>query len=403
MLNYMKKDTTEFTFPPRIKFGNDSAKELGKEVLSLKLNSGKVMILTDQNMIDVGLADKIIYPLKNEGLEVWVETKKNNEPLMEEVLQLIEKVRKNKPSLIIGFGGGSSMDTAKVVSLMATNPGNLDDYLSPNTKTYSEDGIPLILIPTTSGTGSEVSNCAVINDGDFKRGTKGSRTRANLTLIDPKLTITLPPRLTAATGIDALSHAAEAVLSKQSTPLSDSLGLKAIELIAKNLRVACKDGENIEARWNMSFAAMLGGLVISLPGVSSILVHCISEGISARYKIPHGESCAMILPYVYNFNLDYAEEKLSDIAHAMGCNTYGISKKEAAKKAITETFKLLDDINLPTTFSEVGVPEEDLYELAKYIAEKRQHEYDQGNRNPRPITFENTHELFKRIYKGNRN
>lgn len=202
--------------------------------------------------------------------------------------------------------------------------------------------------------------------------------------------------------MDALSHTAEAVMSKQANFISDALSLEAIRLVSRDLRKAYHAGENLEARSNIALAATLGGWVIGFPwiGGPALLGHCVSEGISARYNIPHGEACGVILPYVYEFNLPNCIDKLSMIASAMDLNTSQLSPREAAISAIGATFTLLEDIELPTALKEYDVPKEDIPEIVDYIIEDRQHMYDLANYNPRKLTKKNLTEFFEKAWEG---
>ncbi len=389
--------------PPRMLFGEGAIEKIGEETKQIDERISRVQVITDSNIEKSGLLQNLVNQLKKTDLECETYICKSAEPTKKSILDTVKSVRANRPDAVIGFGGGSCMDTAKIVAVMLTNSGDLEEYLAPNDKKIIKEPLPTIMIPTTSGTGSEASNTAVVID---EKGRKtwmtGSKLLSKLALIDPTLTLSLPPRQTAGTGMDALSHAAEAVMSKQANSISDALSLEAIRLVSRDLRKAYHAGENLEARSNVALAATLGGWVIGFPwiGGPALLGHCASEGISARYNIPHGEACGVILPYVYEFNLPNCIDKLSMIASVMGVNTSQLSPREAAISMIRATFALLEDIDLPTALKEYDVPKNDIPDIVDYIIEDRQHMYDLANYNPRGLTKKNLTEFFEKAWEG---
>jgi len=389
--------------PPRILFGNGAIKKLGTEIKNIKESIFNLLIITDKNMEKNGILKEVEDELKRNGLKwsnYFCDTK---EPDKESVKKAIRVGRKNNFDAIIGLGGGSCMDTAKAVALLLTNEGDLEEYLRRPSKEIKNESLTTILIPTSSGTGSEVSIFSVvINEKGQKGGITSEKILPKLALIDPELTISLPPRLTAGTGMDAFSHNAEAVISKLANPISDALALEAIRLIAENLRKAYYTSEDIEARANMSLAATIGGLVISFPWVAgpAILGHLVSEGISAQYNIPHGEACGVLLPYVFEFNLPNCEDKLKLIAEAMGVNTFGMSSRESAYEAIKETFKLLEDIELPTSLKDYNLPKKDIPAIVNYIVDERQYRSNLYRFNPRRISKKNMTEFLEKAWEG---
>jgi alcohol dehydrogenase class IV len=214
----------------------------------------------------------------------------------------------------------------------------------------------------------------------------------------------LPKVVTANTVLDALSHCAEGVISKQANPFSDALALEGVRLVAENLRQAYHQGDNLEARWNMAMAAALGGIVISFPWVAgpATLGHAASEGISPKYNMPHGAACGVLLPYVYFFNFQsaYARKKLALIAEAMGVDTCKMSTDKAARAAIESTFDLLEDLDTPTDLKSYGMKETDIQVLAEYILERSETMYSMPAYNPRRATVDNLKEFFVVAYEG---
>jgi len=395
----------EYRHVPIVDFGIGAAKRAGEIALGISKNLD-AMIITDRPLRDLGLIEGAKNSLEDSGFTVEVLALEAREPTLEEIQKIREAVGKDC-GLVVGLGGGSAMDKAKIAACLSENPGELKEYLCPSTKPLGGSK-PKIMIPTTAGTGSEVSNTAVVivphkDMGTMKTWMSGSQILAEAALVDPALTLKCPPVITANAGMDALSHTAEGVLSIQANPYSDGLELKAIEMVSENLGTAYHRG-TIEARWNMSLAAMIGGQVISYPWVAgpACLGHVVSEGISAKYDIPHGEACGVVLPYVYWYNLPvpYARKKLAMIAEAMGVDTFGLDDREAAVKAVEATFDLLEEVDMPTDLGSYGIEDEDIPKLSNYILERSEEMYAMSQYNPRRATQDNLEEFFRCAIEG---
>lgn len=400
----------DYAMPSNIKFGNNASSKTGEIAEHIAKNK-KAIIITDSFIVKLEMHKIIEKSLKDSGFEVCVYSQDAVEPLIEHGTAVASYVGKGDYGIVIGFGGGSSLDRAKIASCFASMPDKIADYVAPaSLEIPVKSKIPKILIPTTSGTGSEVSNTAVVivpnkDVGFAKTWVTGEAVLADAVIIDPLYMMNLPPAITASSGFDALSHCAEGILSKQANSFSDALGLECVKLVSSNLRIAyCHGNENGESRWNMAMAAMLGGLVISYGWVAgpATLGHVASEGISPMLKMTHGDACAVLLPYVYwfNFQNEYAKNKLAMIAEAMGINTCGYTKEEAAISAIKETFNLLEDINIKTNLKDYGMKKEDIKLLAKYILERGEEMYSMSKFNPKKATLENLEEFFEVAYEG---
>ncbi len=399
--------TNEYPRNPRIYFGVGLANKLGNLIKDVAINKNCI-IITDKSLAEIGLIKNPKKSLEDHGFTVELYKAKPEEPESKEMEKIIEVVKEGDYGLVVGLGGGSCMDKAKIAATISEAPGQLQDYVAPSSKPLKESK-PIVMLPTTSGTGSECSNTAVVivshkEMGTIKTWITGDPVMADAAVIDPSLTLDLPPRVTAGSGMDALSHTAEAVLSLQANPFSDAISLKAIELVSQNLRTAYHQGDNIEARWNMSLAASIGGMVISYDWIAgpAVLAHVASEGISAKYEIPHGEGCGVLLPYVYWFNLPsaYGQKKLAKIAQSMGEDISGLNSKDASKKAITATFDLLEDIDLPTNLRQYDIPEKDIPLLAEYVLERAEDMYSMPEYNPRKATLDNLKEFFRKALEG---
>ncbi len=388
-------------------FGFNTIEKAGEVAEKISKNKD-VIVVTDKALHDIGLVDGLLSSLEKQEFKVDVYAPEAIEPTIDQIHKLIEEASKKDYGIVIGIGGGSSLDRAKIAACFAGTDEKVEDYLAPSTKPLTTSK-PKLLIPTTSGTGSEVSNTAVVIAPEERVGTAktwitGEHVLAEYALIDPSLMMKLPPRVTANTGFDALSHCAEGVISKQANPFSDALALQGIKLMAENIRRAYHDGEDPEARWNMAMSAALGGIVISFPWVAgpATLGHAASEGISPKYNIPHGAACGVLLPYVYWFNFpsDYAQKKLAMIAEAMGVDTCHMSVEKAAEASIDMTFDLMEDVDMPTDLKSYGMKREDIPIVAKYILERSEKMYSMSMYNPKKATLENLEEFFEVAYEG---
>jgi len=397
----------EYPQIPRLYFGLGAITKLAGLAEELAENE-RCIIITDAVLSKIGLVKEPKKILEGAGFSVNLHEGEPAEPRLDEVKRIIEAVRAKKYGLVVGIGGGSAMDKAKMAATMAKTPGDLEEYVCPSTKSLA-GSVPTILIPTTSGTGSECSNTAVVivphkEMGAIKTWITGNQVLADAAIIDPALTISVPPRITAGSGMDAMSHSAEAILSIQANPFSDAIALQAVELVSENLRTAYHQGNNIEARWNMALAAAIGGMVISYPWVAgpATLGHVVSEGISAKYGVPHGEACGVLLPFVYEYNLvdTYGTRKIARIAKAMGEDVSGLGQKEAAYRAISATFDLLEDINLPTSLKDYGVLHEDIPALSEYILQRSEKMYHMSQYNPVKATVQNLRSFLEKALQG---
>jgi alcohol dehydrogenase len=299
--------------------------------------------------------------LKEEGFNVKTFCEVEAEPHIETAEKIYEIGRIYNVSVIVGIGGGSVMDMSK---LAAQSFGNKveprmfgDRKMEPN-----NSAVPLILLPTTSGTGSEVSVYFVVAYGEEKRFFLNQSLLPDIAMIDPVLTVSMPPWVTATTGIDALTHAAEAVMNKKSSAMSDIIGLGAIELIAKNLRKAVYNGEDIEARYNMAVGSAMAMIAFNMCG--GLWAHSVSYILPFVKGLPHGLGCSLALPFLIDYNLQVIPDQIAKMAKSMQGAGSTDSTIQAAKKAVHLTAELITDIGLPLTIKEFGVESNMLEELA---------------------------------------
>lgn len=377
----------EFSFelPTRIEYGVGVISKLGDELRLLKAQ--KVAIITDPGIIKAGLLDKITSILKEEKLLYNVFDGVDPNPKDRNVERGAQVVRSFDADAMVAIGGGSVIDCAKAIGVLVSHDGKRIKDFEGKTAVKKQI-LPFIAIPTTAGTGSEVTFSAVITDteNNYKMTVRSPFMAAKVALLDPKLTVTVPPHITASTGMDALTHAIEAYTVKASEPVSDALALYAIELISNNLVNAVKNGEDIEARACMLVGSLLAGIAFSHSDVGS--VHCMAEALGGVYDAPHGICNAVLLPYVMEYNVEFCLEKYSRIAQAMGEVFYTI--EEGAMKAVERVKELAVDVGLPS-FKSLGVKEEDLEKLADMAAKNISTES-----NPREMTKEDYLTLFRR-------
>lgn len=389
----MHYDIYGFQVPRLMLIGNGSVQKIGEE--SGRLNAKKALLVTDKGIVKLGLEQKAIESLRHSGIETDIFSEVEPEPSIGIVEKAAEAVRKQPYDLIIGFGGGSPMDVAKVVAYLAKYDGQVKDFFGVDK--IKNTGLPIILVPTTSGTGAEVSPNSILTDmDDNKKIVSSRRLFADVVIVDPLLTLKLPPRSTALTGIDALTHAMGAYITRNANPLSDILCLKAIELISGSLRRAVFEGEkDLEARHNMSVAATIGmiGRVNSGTGA----VHGLAYPLGTRYHLPHAEAIALLLPYVMEYNVIARIPKFVGIAMAMGEKVDDLSERKAAFKAITVIKDLLDDIGITSTLKDIGVDRQYFPEFAELVFK---YSIRHVSANPRSMTRQDIVRIYENAFEG---
>ena len=347
--------------PSRILLGLGASKQLGKEVKSL--GAKKVLIITDQGLVKAGQVQGIHESLEAEELTVGIFDKVEAEPPAR-VFDECAKIAVNEGyDLLIGVGGGSSLDVTKGVSILVTNRGGIIDYVGIGT--IPKAGIPKILVPTTAGSGSETTWALVLTDEaeNTKKVVSSPLLLADVVVVDPLLTLSLPPVVTADTGIDALVHAIESYVSVNATPFSEIMALEAISLIAENLPAAYAKGSNVEARYNMALAALIAGLCIGSAGLGA--VHGLAYVLGTEYHTAHGRANAIMLPHVMDYNKLGNLKKFARIAQAMGENVSGLSTIEAAERAVSAIKRMLDCLDISTRLVDYKATEADLPKLVK--------------------------------------
>lgn len=332
-----------FRLSGEVHFGSGISRQLRN--LFSTFGASKPAIVTDPGLRSVGLIEPYEQLLTNMNSEPIVFDGVSPNPRDVECQEAAEMFRDTGVDLIVAIGGGSPMDLAKVASGLATNPGAARDWVPP--RTFTTPPIPIIAIPTTAGTGSEVTRSAVITDTSnrVKFSLRDTQFVPKIALVDPDLTHSLPRSLTASTGMDALTHAIEAYTCNRATPLTDGLALHATRLIAASLRTAVEDGGNQQARNAMMMASVIAGMAFGNADVAS--VHCIAESVGGRYDTPHGVANSLFLPHVFAYNAPASPERHSDIAIALGAAQPGTPPHVAAQDGYKYLHKLSTDIGIP--------------------------------------------------------
>lgn len=383
----VKEQVYGYFIPTVNLMGVGAAKEIGNQVKILK--GTKVLIVTDAFLGKSGMADDIKAKVEEAGAEAVIFAGAEPNPTDKNVHDGLKVFQENECDMIISVGGGSSHDCAKGIGIVATNGGNIRGYEGIDKS--SNPMPPFIAVNTTAGTGSEMTRFCIITDTDrkVKMAIVDWRVTPNVAINDPMLMVGMPPALTAATGMDALTHAVEAYVSTAATPVTDSAAIMAIKLISENLRNAVANGQNIEARDKMAYAEFLAGMAFN--NASLGYVHAMAHQLGGYYNLPHGVCNAILLPYVCNFNIIACPERFADIAEFMGENTEGLSVRAAADKAIEAIKQLSVDVGIPTGLKGLGVKEEDIQVMAENAMKDAC-----SLTNPRVATLEDVMEIYRR-------
>ncbi len=370
-------------------FGCGARKELKNEIA--RRGFQKAFIVADKDLIRFGTVDLVTGELAGTAYEIFSEFKAN--PTVKNVKDGVAAFKRSGADFVIAIGGGSAIDTSKGIAIVANNPEFADVVSLEGVADTKNKCVPIIALPTTAGTAAEVTINYVITDEET--GRKMVCVDPNdipvLAIVDAELMATMPKGLTAATGMDALTHAIEGYITKGAWELSDMFELKAIELISANLRAATANGKDMTARENMALAQYVAGMAFSNVGLGC--VHSMAHPLGARFDVAHGVANALLLPIVMEYNLPAAAEKYCQIAKAMGEDISGMSTEQGAKAAVEAVKKLSLDLNIPQTLREIGIPRDALAQLSKDAFA----DVCTGG-NPREITEKDILGLYEKAY-----
>ena len=372
-----------------VRLGAGTVKEIGQ---SFQAAGGKkVLIVTDSGVVKAGLLQAVSKSLEDAKIPSEIYDRVEPNPSDKTIMEGAQLFKRSGCNAILGVGGGSPLDASKAIQIMASHPGEIHEYYGPAAAAKMTLPRPyLIAVPTTSGTGSEVSRGAVITDTRTNTKSVMRTGPSSLAVIDPEMTLTMPPSLTAATGMDALCHHIEARVSNQYQPICAALALEGIRLIGKSLRKAVEMGRDLDARLDMAVASMTGALAFQ-KGLGA--VHSLAHQLSTDADIPHGLANSLLLPHVMRFNMPQSREELAAIAQALGEKTDSLSIDEAAERACSAVASLSKEINLPSRLRDVGVKEAQIPTMAEKAMGDWCHPF-----NPRPCTKDDMAALYKAAY-----
>lgn len=388
-----------------MKFGQNSSKLAGS--ISSKKGWKSALIITDSGVKKAGLLNGVTASLEENGVKYAVFDEVQPNPTDHVVEKAASLLKKKKYDVAISIGGGSSIDTGKIASVLATNPGGIKDFELRTFEDFQLEKIknhplPLIAIPTTAGTGSEADFWAVATDSKLKYKMEFGQAPSYpgqpycgpaISLLDPLLTLSLPPGQTVSTGIDAFYHAYETFTANDTTPICQPFSLESMNLVAQALHKAYSFGSDIEAREKMMLAAHFGGVALNLANLT--VLHALAHGLAMYEGIPHGVATNVFAPHVMEYNRIATEEKLVTIAGILGTDLTDLPLREASKECI-EVFKdFISDLRMPSSLEELNVKESDLNRIAKTAAESME-----ITGNPRSIDYKGALEIAKKAFKS---
>ena len=411
-MNVMERFQRSFAFNwgvGTIEFGAGKIAELGNIVKGMKAN--KALVVTDKGLTETGILEKITAPLSQSEIDHTVFDEVEPNPIDTTAEKGGALAREMQADVIVGVGGGSAIDSAKAISVLATNPGSIRDYQIKSEEDFENLKIhpkPLITVPTTSGTGTEGNFWSIITNTDnwSKMAIGGPPCfpggpciAAKVAVDDPLLTVSLPAFQTATTGLDAFAHHYDGYTANVANPISDALSEYSIQLIRDYLPIAYANGTDVQAREMMMLASCLGGISFANSDCSG--VHCLGEALGGMYGnpprpvIPHGLCCALFMPWMMEYNAMTDPVKHANIARLLGVNTQGLSLIEAAKKSVDGIKRLIQTVEIPTSLKACGVEEKDLAAIAERAVWNVSLEA-----NPRPLNYDVFLDILKKAYQG---
>jgi alcohol dehydrogenase class IV len=383
----MDTKIVSFRSPHLILAGVNSLERLGDEAKAVEAK--KALLVTDKGVVESGIGERVRALLKKEGIEIDIFNKVIPDPDIGCAEACVEMAKRERYELILGVGGGSPMDIASVASVMSTNPGRIQDYLGINL--VKKPGIPTILIPTTAGQGAEVTPNAIMTDVEakLKKAIVSPFILPRVAIVDPLLSLSMPPPVTSSSGIDALTHAIESYTSNNATVLTDLFAKEAIMLIGRSLRTAVANGNNLQARYDMSIGSLYAGIALANAGVTA--VHALAYPLGGQFNVAHGIANGLLLPYVMEFNVLGDIPKFAQIAQLLGEKVEPLPLLEQAYRAANAVKAMYKDLKIPQSLTELGVPKEAIPGMAKAAMNVTRL---MGN-NPREMTVEDVERIYE--------
>ena len=377
--------STAFYIPPVNLMGAGCLKDAVSNIKAQGFSKG--LIVTDKVICEIGMAAQVTSLLKEVGVEAVIFDGTQPNPTTGNVADGLKLLTENNCDFVISLGGGSPHDCAKGIALVAANGGKINDYEGVDQSPKPQ--LPLVAINTTAGTASEMTRFCIITDESrhIKMAIVDKNTTPILSVNDPELMIAKPASLTAATGMDALTHAVEAYVSIAATPITDACAIKAIEIIKESLLTAVVDGKNIEAREQMAYAQFMAGMAFNNASLGH--VHAMAHQLGGFYDLPHGVCNAILLPHVQRFNASVVPDRLMDVAKALGVDVNGMTAEQGAQAAITAIESLSKSVGIPAGLTELGAKESDFDVLAENALKDAC-----GFTNPRTATHDEIKAIF---------
>ena len=374
--------------PHLILAGFGASDRLGQEAMTI--GARKALVVTDQGVVNSGIEKKVKDHLEKNGVNVEIFGEVMSDPDIANAEACIEAAKKGRYDLIVGVGGGSSMDIASIASVMTTNAGTVYDYFGINL--VKNPGIPTILIPTTAGTGAEVTPNAILTDTKerLKKAVVSPHILPRVAIIDPLLHLSMPPSVTSSSGIDALTHAIESYTSNNATILTDLFAKESMIMIGRSLRTAVANGNDMEARYNMAIGSLYSGISLANAGVTA--VHALAYPLGGQFNVAHGIANGLLLPYVMEFNVLGNIPKFAEVAQFLGEKLDHFSLLEQAYQAAKAVKAIYRDLKIPQSLTELKVPKEAIPAMAKAAVNVTRL---MGN-NPRTMTVQDVERIYEK-------
>jgi alcohol dehydrogenase class IV len=386
----MDSKVISFKSPDLILAGNGVLEKIGAEAKAR--GTKKALVVTDKGVVDSGIGGRVEGLLAKEGIGVDIWDRVLPDPDISCAEDCIETAKAGGYDLIVGVGGGSSMDIASVASMMCTNPGTVHDYFGVGL--LKKPGIPTFLVATTAGTGAEVTPNAILADtaAKLKKGIVSPYILPQVAIVDPLLTISMPPRVTSFSGMDALAHAVEAYTSINATTLTDMYAREAIMLIGKSLRTAVARGTNVAARYDMSLGSLYAGIALANAGVTA--VHALAYPLGGEFEVAHGIANGLLLPHVMEFNVPGDIPKFAQIAFFLGERVEHLALLDQARHAAEAVKNLVRDLDMPQTLNDLKIPRDAIPKLAEAAMKVTR----LMNNNPRNMTAKDAEKIFENAF-----
>ena len=374
--------------PHLILAGFGASDRLGQEAMNMEAR--KALLVTDQGVVNSGIEKKLKDQLEKSDVKVVIFDQVMSDPDIANAEACIEAAKKDRYDLIIGVGGGSSMDIASIASVMVTNTGTVYDYFGINL--VKNPGIPTILIPTTAGTGAEVTPNAILTDTKekLKKAVVSPHILPRVAIIDPLLHLSMPPSVTSSSGIDALTHAIESYTSNNATVLTDLFARESMIMIGRSLRTAVANGNDLEARYNMAIGSLYSGISLANAGVTA--VHALAYPLGGQFNVAHGIANGLLLPYVMEFNVLGNLPKFAQVAQFLGEKAEHLSLLDQAYQAAKAVKAIYRDLKIPQSLTELKVPKEAIPRMAKAAVNVTRL---MGN-NPRTMTVQDVERIYEK-------